>query len=109
MIVTFAIGNSDDKLTQARWADFAEDLVDVAGRAVGAGVGAQIHFLGCSPGIAPWQNMLCAIDLGNGPEAEALRGQIRSELADLCGRYEQDSIAWWEVFDTEMIPPAVPA
>lgn len=105
MIVTFAIGNSDDKLSQARWADFAEDLLDVADRAEGA----QIHFLGCSPATAPWQNMLCALDLGDGPEAEALRGQIRSELADLCGRYGQDSIAWWQSDRAEMIPPAVPA
>lgn len=103
MIVTFVIGNSDDKLGQNEWAQFAEDLVDVAERAEGA----QIHFLGCSPAIAPWQNMLCALDLGDGPESAVLRGQLRSELAELCGKYGQEAIAWWEADRAEMIPPAV--
>jgi hypothetical protein len=113
VIVTFVIGNSDDKLGQNEWARFAEDLVDVAERATGAfsddaDTGARIHFLGCSPAIAPWQNMLCAIDLGDGPHVAVLRGQLRSELAELCGKYRQDAIAWWETDRAEMIPPAVP-
>lgn len=105
MIVTFAIGNSDDKLPQAVWARFAEDLVDLV-RAAEVG-GAHTHFVGASSATAPWQNMVCALDLGDGPQAEALRGQLRVELAELCGEYGQDSIAWWESAAAEMIPPAV--
>lgn len=104
MIVTFAVGNSDDKLSQARWSQFVEDILDLVDRAEDV----RPQFVGFSPAMAPWQNMLVALELGDGLPAYALRGQLRAELAELCGKYGQDSIAWWEADQAEMIPPAVP-
>ncbi len=105
MIVSFAIGNSDDKLSQAGWAEFvAETHVAVDTAIEGAG---QIHFAGYSPPAAPWQNAVWVIDLGpDADEAKCARGALRAQLAQLAGRFKQDSIAWWEAGEAEMIPPA---
>jgi hypothetical protein len=102
VIVTFAVGNSDDKLSQAEWSAFVAKTQQVVEWL--AANGAMIHFGGFSAPAAPWQNALWAIDLGS--HAEYLRGHLRVELAELAGRYRQDSIAWWEAGSTEMIPPA---
>lgn len=103
MIVTFAIGNSDDKLSQADWSGLLGDVHTAADQAVIDG--AHVHFMGYSAPGAPWQNALWAIDLG--VHAEVVRGALRVQLAELAGRYRQDSIAWWEAGHAEMIPPAV--
>ena len=102
MIVSFAIGNSDDKLTQSRWAAFVSSVH----RAVDESLQDQdrIHFAGYSPPGAPWQNAVWVIELG--ADAEVSRGALRTRLADLAGRFEQDSIAWWEASEAELIPPA---
>jgi hypothetical protein len=102
VIVSFAIGNSDDKLSQARWAAF----VAHAHMAVDGCMqdGDRIHFAGYSAPAAPWQNAVWVIQLG--PLAEVSRGALRANLAELAGQYGQDSIAWWEAAGAEMIPPA---
>lgn len=102
MIVTFAIGNSDDKLPQAAWSAFVGDVIELVDQAVADG--ARIQFMGCSGSAAPWQNALWALELG--PYPEVVRGALRAQLADLCGKYGQDAIAWWETPRAEMIPPA---
>lgn len=103
MIVCFAVGNSDDKLSQNRWSAFVGDAHRMVAEAVT--VGAQVHFAGFSAPDAPWQNALWAIEVP--ADAPWLIGQLRSVLADLAGRYGQDSIAWWAAEKTEFIPPAV--
>lgn len=103
MIICFAIGNSDDKLPQERWSDFVLAAYDLADGAVTGG--AQVHFAGHSASGAPWQNALWAIEVPD--DATWLVGQLRSRLADLAGRFDQDSIAWWQADRTEFIPPAV--
>jgi hypothetical protein len=107
VIVSFAIGNSDDKLTQVVWSQFVRNVTAMV-EAVAA-EGAQVHFAGYSAPAQPWQNAVWVLDLGSGADADALRGEIRCELAELCGKYGQDSIAWWEACEVDMIPPAQPA
>ena len=105
MIVTIAVGNSDDKLSQSEWAAFIADITRLVEQAR-EDDGAHIHFAGFSAPAAPWQNALWALDLTTAA-SPAARGWLRTELADLCGLYRQDAIAWWEAGQTEMIPPAV--
>lgn len=103
MIVSFSIGNSDDKLPQAEWAQFVSDVHDVV--TVAESAGARIHFMGCSPASAPWQNATWVLELD--ADATVIRSTLRVCLAELCGKYRQNSIAWWEAHETEFIPPAV--
>lgn len=110
MIVCFAIGNSDDKLSQVGWAAFVVEvhaLVDHVVTMPGTFRDAtRVQFAGYSPPGAPWQNALWAIELD--VHAQHQREVLRSQLASLAGRYQQDSIAWWEASDAEMLrPPAV--
>lgn len=103
MIVCFALGNSDDKLSQQVWSEFVVDAYRMVGEVVKTG--AQVHFAGFSAPDVPWQNALWAIEMP--ADAPWLIGQLRSALADLAGRYGQDSIAWWTAEKTEFIAPAV--
>lgn len=90
------IGNSDDKLTQARWSDFLTAthlLVDAYSSA--------IHFSGYSAPGARWQNACwCLV-----PPSDLDRDTLRRRLIDLAAEYGQDSIAWAEA-TTEFITPA---
>lgn len=79
--VTIQIGNSDDKLTQSRWSMFVKELNNIV--TVDCG---QVHFCGHSAGDAPWQNH-CVV-----AECDDL-GWLQARLAELAGRYDQDSIA----------------
>lgn len=94
--VVIAIGNSDDKLSQAAWAEFqarVHRFVETAGE--------RIHGRWASLPDAPWQNAAWSFDVTEDSAAEWLRG----ELASLADRYGQDSIAWTEG-QTEFIAPA---
>ena len=102
MIVTFAIGNSDDKLPQAAWSAFVGDVHSAVDQAVIHG--ARIQFAGYSAPGAPWQNALWAVEV---PDWEpGVREALRSRLAELCRDFRQDSIAWWETAGAEMLEPA---
>lgn len=102
MIVTFAIGNSDDKLTQQEWAAFLGEVHTLAAQVVHTHVGVVVQFMGYSAPGAPWQNALWAIELPDDPDPrEALRGRLKV----LAGRYRQDAVAWWESGRTEMLTP----
>lgn len=95
MIVYISIGNSDDKLSQRRWADFVADvhfLLEDAGRTV--------HGAWHSAPAAPWQNACWCLEL---PESVVER--IKAQLAVIAGQYEQDSIAWAEVPSTDFLGP----
>jgi hypothetical protein len=102
VIVSFSIGNSDDKLSQAEWSQFFLDVLSVAEAAENEG--AQVHFAGGSHSAEPWQNATWVLELGD--NADVIRSTLRADLAELCGKYRQDSIAWWEARETEFIPPA---
>lgn len=80
--IVVQIGNSDDKLSQATWAEF----IAVTGNVIEEHVG--LHFNGGSNATAPWQNY-CWV--GQIPQTQI--DKLRDELAMLGKKYEQDSIA----------------
>jgi hypothetical protein len=92
--VVVQIGNSDDRLTQSRWADFVAHT-DAAVRAVTT----QVHFTGLSSGHLPWQNA-CWVGEVISPDKVTW---LRTKLADVAALFEQDSIAL-TVGSTEFVP-----
>lgn len=89
------IGNSDNKLTQNRWAHFVAG-VDLAI----CSHCTQVHFKGGSDWDAPWQNA-CWVCVPISDEAASL---LRSDLALEAARNNQESIAL-TVGETEFIKP----
>ncbi len=75
------IGNSDNKLTQQRWADFVAEVGFMLER-----LSPHKHFHGCSEGSQPWQNACWVFESDHG-------GKIEKELSQLARKYDQDSIA----------------
>ena len=75
------IGNSDNKLTQKRWAEFIEDI-DLCAKLF------QVHGRWFSAPDSQFQNAAWCIE-GSKPQIDALR----PVLALMAKRYEQDSIA----------------
>ena len=93
MTVYVSIGNSDDKLTQSRWAGF---ISEVEGQLKG------FPFYGAwfsRPDVA-WQNACWCIDLTDVP-APAIN-RLKHALSRIADSYQQDSIAWAEA-KTEFI------
>jgi hypothetical protein len=84
--ITIQIGNSDDKLTQMKWAHFYADVNHEITQA-----NTRVHFAAPSPAQAAWQNACWVIEI-DGSEALALR----ATLSRLREQYQQDSIAWTE-------------
>jgi len=84
--VVIQIGNSDDKLTQVRWAHFIE-CVDIAVRRSAL----EIHFSGTSNPTAIWQNAAWIFDID---EMQSL--VLYDEMKKYCAMFNQDSIAWTE-------------
>lgn len=95
MTVYASIGNSDDRLTQARWSEFhaafAELIRDYA---------TTIHGAWLSNPADPWQNACIAFDVDINDV-----GDLQRELILVAGRFDQESIAWAEAGDTEFIGP----
>jgi len=92
-----SIGNSDDKLTQVRWAAF-HDKFNTAVR----GLALQVYGDWTSPSTDPWQNACIAFAIGYETSE-----RLRRDLAELAAEYGQDSIAWAEA-DTRFITPTAP-
>lgn len=100
-VVYVSIGNSDDKLGQREWADFArrvEQVITVAASYKGGMIHGNWH----SRPTDPWQNACWALQL---PEDLDAISQLRADLARLAAYYEQDSIAWALAEDTTFIRP----
>lgn len=90
--VTIIIGNSDDKLTQARWSDFVNSIALRIGE-----LAHHVHFAGGSGNSAPWQNSGWVFEI-----KEWQREKLKAELAPIGKEFGQDSIAWIEG-DTQFI------
>lgn len=99
MIVYISIGNSDDKLGQARWAQFTRS---VEGALIGPAD--QIHGNWRSLPDMQWQNACWCIEFYDTTPAAQIDG-LRDRLRDLAARYGQDSISWAEVSRQEMLGP----
>lgn len=84
LTVYISIGNSDDKLGQARWAAFYREVSltirDFAGHTYGQWV---------SEPASAWQNACWCIEI---TEENALT--LRAYLCDIAKSYQQDGIAW---------------
>jgi hypothetical protein len=90
--VTIQIGNSDDRLSQRRWAEFYEKLEFLLHDR-----GNEVHYSGTSNGDMPWQNA-CFVFL---IEDKYITG-MKEEISGLGKIFKQDSIAW-TVGETEFI------
>jgi hypothetical protein len=93
------IGNSDDKLSQADWSAFCADVYSTIDRTVR--FGGDLQFAGYSAPAAPWQNAQWCVQVPD----DATRSTLRTQLRELCRRYRQESIAWAQVEQVEMLGP----
>lgn len=93
--VYISIGNSDDKLTQARWAVYYSHVAGTINMHA-----YQQHGRWLSVPSDPYQNACWCI------EVETRRvDRLRRKLAEHAATFGQDSIAWAEA-RTEFIGPA---
>ena len=81
--VTIQIGNSDNKLTQAKWAELIRDVRLVLGNHCG-----QIHFDGGSRFDSQWQNACFVAEI-----YEIDKKGLLESLSRWAILYNQDSIA----------------
>lgn len=86
--ITLQIGNTDDKLSQAEWADFYETI----DRAISQ-TARRLHFSGSPPSHDPRQNACWVFDL-DGPEESENHTRLREKVAQARAQFRQDSIAW---------------
>lgn len=93
------IGNSDDKLSQAAWSAFCDDVAYAVSSAAQHGAG-RVHAACFSSPSVPWQNAVWCAELD--PTGVA---SLRTALRRLAHRYRQDSIAWAQVDQVEFLPP----
>lgn len=98
------IGNSDDKLPQAAWSAFCDDVTDVVNACAQRGAG-RVHAACFSMPSVPWQNAVWSLEAED-DAAAALRDALRR----LAHRYQQESIAWAQVAGgVEFLYPMAPA
>lgn len=83
--IYISIGNSDDKLTQARWSQF---WVDVASQVISRA--SATHGSWFSNPTCPWQNAYWCVEF----PSEAVENDAREAASELAREYGQDSIAW---------------
>jgi len=93
--VYVSIGNSDDKLPQARWHEYWIALRELVVR-----YAVEVHGEWLSIPVSPYQNACLCFDVL--PDDVT---PVKRELAGLAGRFGQHSIAWAEA-QTEFLIPA---
>lgn len=86
MTVTIQAGNTDDKLSQTKWAEFVHAL-DFEIRTKSQ----KIHFFGGPSNFMPWQNVAWILEVL--PENLLF---LRESVILLRQKYSQDSVAWTE-------------
>lgn len=94
--VHIAIGNSDDRLTQAEWARFHADTDGLIRGAV-EGL-ATIHGAWVSNPVHPWQNACWSFTVADEHRDawQDERDLLRDALSRVARTYRQDSVAWTE-------------
>lgn len=92
-IVYVSIGNSDDKLTQAEWAEFVQAVRNMA-----AAYPKAVHGEWFSAPHSPYQNACWCLEFDN----EADMCEARESLKIQREHYQQDSVAW-AVAETEFL------
>lgn len=91
--VYVSIGNSDDKLTQERWAEFTSDVFTVLHAA-------KIHGEWYSSPTSRFQNACWCVEFQTVGDAS----KARLDLRILASVYGQEAIAW-AVAETELLEP----
>jgi hypothetical protein len=81
--VTVQIGNSDDKLTQAEWSNYVDNVHNKIRE-----YAKQMHFFGGSPNWYAWQNACFVFEID-----EKFYTELCSELKFIREFFEQGSIA----------------
>lgn len=103
------IGNSDDKLGQARWSNFAAEFVETIRIQAD-----EIHGVWWSEPSSPWQNCCVGFAIkdevvpGDPDTLPADRGKSRlallqESLTKLREFYGQEAVAWVQGYPPEMI------
>jgi len=82
--VAVLIGNSDDKLTQREWSDYAFEIKEILYHRT-----VDLHFCGASFGASEYQNACFVLELHE-EELDELK-QVLSKVGKV---YNQDSIAF---------------
>jgi len=113
VIAYIAIGNSDDNLSQQRWAGFISHVDHLWST-----YGVHVHGRWFASPDVPWQSACWCIEFepttivspysptpGHTPQTRLGRLQVR--LSELAREYHQDSIAWMSGVP-EFIRPDVP-
>ena len=103
--VIIAIGNSDDKLTQAQWSRFWK-AVNEQVTYYGCFAGVQVYGRWLSLPSEPYQNAGWSLSFDTGMANLAI--DLRNNLAEICHGYRQDSIAW-TTGTRLLLPPRPPA
>jgi hypothetical protein len=91
--VYVSIGNSDNSLTQRGWSDFARDF-----RRVMHSHAKQVYGEWYSASDSQYQNACMAVVV----PADSV-GALRDQLTEMRSFYDQDSVAWAIVGETELI------
>lgn len=101
--ITILIGNSDNKLSQADWCRFINDISQEVGFNTELG---EIHFAGGSAANVSWQNYAFVFNLSDSKVTKSgitLMGASLKERVSAIGKvYKQDNVAWVEG-DTQLI------
>ena len=82
--VAVLIGNSDDKLSQAEWAQFVRSVLDTV-----CGSADKVHFEGHTPQASPRQSVAVVFEISTDK-----RHQLQRDLKDIKREFRQDFIAW---------------
>lgn len=84
MTAVIQIGNSDDKLPQAEWAKYVDDVNKIINE-----WSTQVHFCGFSNSNTPWQNACWVVYV-----TEYQNNYLKEHLASCKLKYRQDAIAY---------------
>lgn len=95
MITYLSCGNSDDKLTQEKWAELLESIEDALQEAQVSWIGAWFS----APGSA-FQNACFAFTLD-----EDYHPELKGEMRALAVIFRQDAISWANAPVTEFLGP----
>lgn len=97
LAVYVAIGNSDDKLTQAQWSHFCQEVDDAVRQEA-----SEVHGEWYSPPAMQYQNACWSIVFND----RSRTPRLQDRLARLADKYDQDSIVWSEANVTFIRPVA---
>jgi len=96
--VYVSIGNSDDKLTQGHWSAFVGSVRGVLRRHAAA-----IHGEWYSASDAGYQNACFCVEIASERDLPQKVALVKMNLERIRSDYQQDSVAWAEVPETEFL------